>query len=148
MDENLSKVYIKTDNQSRIIRCEGGYTMGNIDNVDEWLLIDEGSGDKYNLCQSNYFTPSLFTDDGFCRWKYDGKQCVLRSAAEIEADRKAAMMAAYAVNRNVTVGELITVNGQLYKAISNIPNGGYVIEGQNAYKTTFEAELLALQKGE
>lgn len=57
--------------------------------------------------------------------------------------------AAFKVTRNITAGELITVNGQLYKAISNIPNGGYVIEGQNAVKTTYEAELLALQqKGE
>lgn len=52
------------------------------------------------------------------------------------------------VTRNVTAGELITVNGQLYKAIVNIPNGGLVIEGQNAVETTYEAELFALQKGE
>lgn len=52
------------------------------------------------------------------------------------------------VMRNVTTGELITINGQLYKAIANIPNGGLVIEGQNAVKTTYEAELFALQKGE
>lgn len=148
MDEIKSKVYIKTDSQNRIIQCEGGYTIGNIDNVDEWLLIDEGSGDKYNLCQSNYFNPSLYTDDGFCRYKFNGVP-VLRSPVEMEADRKAARMAAYAVTRNITAGELVTVNGQLYKAISNIPNGGYVIEGQNAVKTTIEAELLALQqKGE
>lgn len=50
--------------------------------------------------------------------------------------------------RNVITGELITVNGQLYKAIANIPNGGKVIEGQNAVKTTYESELFALQKGE
>lgn len=147
MDEK-SKVYIKTDSENRIIRCEGGYTMGNIDNIDEWILIDEGVGDRYNLCQSNYFNPPLYTEDGIARWKYVDGQTMLRSAAAIEADRKAAAMAAYAVKRNVTAGELITVNGQLYKAISNIPNGGYVIEGQNAVKTTYEAELLALQKGE
>jgi hypothetical protein len=57
--------------------------------------------------------------------------------------------AAFKVTRNITAGEYITINGQMYKAISNIPNGGYVIEGQNAIKTTIEAELLALQqKGE
>lgn len=56
--------------------------------------------------------------------------------------------AAFKVTRNITVDEYITINGVMYKAISNIPNGGYVIEGQNAIKTTIEAELLALQKGE
>lgn len=147
MDEMKSKVYIKIDSQNRIIRCEGGYTMGNIDNIEEWILIDEGTGDKYNLCQSMYFEGGLFTVDGICRYKFNGVP-VLRSPVELEADRKAARMAAYAVTRNITAGELITVNGQLYKAIFNIPNGGYVIEGQNAVKTTYEAELLALQKGE
>lgn len=56
--------------------------------------------------------------------------------------------AAFKVTRNITAGEYITINGQMYKAIANIPNGGYVIEGQNAVKTSIEAELLALQKGE
>lgn len=148
MDEIKSKVYIQIDTQTRITRCEGGFTMGNIDNVAEWILVDEGEGDKYNLCQSMYFDPPLYTEDGIPQWKYMDGLTILRSLAEIEADRKAARMAAYAVNRNVSAGELITVNGQLYKAISNIPNGGYVIEGQNIIKTTYEAELLALQKGE
>jgi hypothetical protein len=53
--------------------------------------------------------------------------------------------AAFKVTRNITAGEYITINGQMYKAISNIPNGAYIIEGQNAIKTTIEAELLALQ---
>lgn len=57
--------------------------------------------------------------------------------------------AAFKVTRNIVAGEYITINGQMYKAIANIPNGDYVTEGQNAVKTTIEAELLAMQqKGE
>ena len=52
MEENKSKVYIKLDEQNRVLRCEGGYTMGNIGNIDEWVLSDKGTGDRYNLCQS------------------------------------------------------------------------------------------------
>ncbi len=88
MDE-LSKVYIKIDSQNRIIQCEGGYTTANIDNADEWILIDEGTGDRYNLCQSNYFNPPLYTEDGIPQWKYADGLTILRSAAEIEADRAA-----------------------------------------------------------
>lgn len=88
MDE-LSKVYIKIDSQSRVIQCEGGYTMGNIDDYSEWILIDEGIGDRYNLCQSLYFEPSLYTEDGIPQWKYIDGLTVLRSLAEIEADRAA-----------------------------------------------------------
>ena len=40
MEEIKSKVYIKVDEQRRILRCEGGYTMQNISDVFEWTLID------------------------------------------------------------------------------------------------------------
>lgn len=51
--------------------------------------------------------------------------------------------------RNITAGEYVTVNGILYKATANIPNGGAIITGQNAEETTVEAQLYELtQKGE
>lgn len=50
--------------------------------------------------------------------------------------------------RNVTVGEYITVNGTLYKATANIPNGEPIITGQNAVETTIEEQLYELTKGE
>ena len=62
--------------------------MGNIEDVTEWLYIDEGEGDKYNLCQCCYFTGGLFTADGIPRWKYEKGNAVLRTEAEIEADRE------------------------------------------------------------
>lgn len=84
-----SKVYILTDERGRVLRCEGGYTMGNIEDVSEWIFIDEGSGDKYNLCQSHYFPDGLFTDDGIARYKYTDGAVALRTDEEIEADRAA-----------------------------------------------------------
>jgi hypothetical protein len=87
MENMKSKVYILIDEFDRVIRCEGGYTMQNIQNIDDWILIDEGEGDKYNLCQTNYFEGGLFTSDGIYLYKWDGTQVVLRSEDEIEADR-------------------------------------------------------------
>lgn len=86
---NKSKVYIKLNNQNYIIGCDGGYTIDNIENFDEWTLIDEGEGSKYNLCQSNYFDGGLYTDDGIPRWKYINGECVLRSDDELATDRAA-----------------------------------------------------------
>lgn len=86
METFKSKVYIKVDETNRILRCEGGYTMGNIENIDDWICIDEGVGDRYNLCQSHYFD-RLYTEDGIPRYKWDGEKAILRSDAEIEADR-------------------------------------------------------------
>jgi len=81
-----SKVYIKIDENNRVLRCEGGYTMGNIENIEEWIFIDEGTGDKYNLCQSHYFEGGLYTMEGIPRYKYEDGVTVLRTDEEIQAD--------------------------------------------------------------
>jgi hypothetical protein len=50
--------------------------------------------------------------------------------------------------RNITEGECITVDGVMYKAITNIPNGASIITGQNAVVTTVEEQLYEMTKGE
>lgn len=85
--EEKSKVYIQIDNQGRILRCEGGYTTP-VD-LAGWQEIDEGNGDRYNLCQSHYFDGGLYTMDGIPRYRWDGSAAVLRTEAELEADRAA-----------------------------------------------------------
>ena len=52
------------------------------------------------------------------------------------------------VPRNLIAGEYVTINGTLYKAIDNIPNGEPIIVGQNAIATTIEEQLAELAKGE
>lgn len=89
METQKSKVYVLLDEGSRIVRCEGGYTMSNIEDVSKWTYIDEGTGDRYNLCQSHYLDGGLYTYDGISRYKYEDGACVLRSEADVEADRAA-----------------------------------------------------------
>lgn len=83
----ISKVYVLADGRGRILRCEGGYTMSSIDDLDAWTLIDEGTGDRYNLCQSHYFEGGLYTDDGIPRYKLVDGSPVERTEEEIAADR-------------------------------------------------------------
>ena len=87
MEEMTSRVYIKTDADGKIIRCDGGYTTP-LDLIG-WIEIDKGYGDRFNLCQTHYFDGGLYTDDGFCRYKYVDDVIVLRTPEEIEADRLA-----------------------------------------------------------
>lgn len=82
----MSKVYIKTDSENRIIRVDGGYTESNIEDVSEWILVDEGEGDRYNLCQSNYLPKPLHEDNGIPQYKYVDGEILERTAEEIEAD--------------------------------------------------------------
>ena len=82
-----SKVYIQTDTEGRILRCEGGYTTPA--DLPGWLEIDEGNGDRYNLCQSHYFDGGLYTMDGVPRYRWEGSAAVLRTEEELDADRSA-----------------------------------------------------------
>lgn len=82
-----SKVYVKVDKNNRIIRCEGGYTTP--EDLTGWTYIDEGAGDKYNLCQSHYFDGGLYDVDGIPHNKLVDGAPVLRTDAEMEADRAA-----------------------------------------------------------
>ena len=85
--DDKSKVYIQIDTEGRILRCEGGYTTPH--DLTGWIEIDEGEGDRYNLCQSHYFDGGLYTVDGIPRYKWDGSAAVLRTEDELEADRAA-----------------------------------------------------------
>lgn len=145
MDE-LSKVYIQTDAQGRILRCEGGYTMSNIDDISEWIFIDEGSGDRYNLCQSNYFDGGLYTDDGICRYVWSNNEYRLRTEQEMEADRKAQSIRRAA--RAYEPGEYMTLDGKLYKVVLPIFAGTQITPGTNVESTTIEAEMANLNKEE
>ena len=87
MEESKSKVYIQTDAQGRVLRCEGGYTTPA--DLTGWKLIDEGSGDRYNLCQSHYFDGGLYTLDGVPRYKLADGAPALRTEEEIAAEQAA-----------------------------------------------------------
>jgi hypothetical protein len=87
MESIKSKVYVKADGRGRITHCEGGYTTPA--DISGWIEIDEGTGDRYNLCQSHYFPDGTYTKDGIPRYKLvDGKPAE-RTAEEIEVDRAA-----------------------------------------------------------
>ena len=87
MEIQRSKVYVLLDERNRVLRCEGGYTTPA--DLTGWTEIDEGMGDRYNLCQSHYFDGGLYTTDGIPRYKCDGTQAVERTEEELEADRAA-----------------------------------------------------------
>ena len=82
-----SRVYILLDEKERIVRVEGEYSLPS--DLTGWVQIDEGYGDRFSLAQSHYLDGGLYTMQGIPRYKYEGGACVLRSEAEIAADRDA-----------------------------------------------------------
>lgn len=80
-----SRVYILLGDKNTIVRVEGEYSLPA--DLDGWVLIDEGFGDRYNLAQSHYFDMPLVAEDGTHNYIYDG--CV-RSATDEEKEAEKA----------------------------------------------------------
>ena len=72
MDTESCKVLVQTDDAGRVTAINSDAFVSG----DGWTQIDEGEGDRYNLCQSNYFD-SLYTDGGIPRYKYADGAAVL-----------------------------------------------------------------------
>lgn len=87
MNETTYSVYVKVDSDGNILSCEGGITQSNIQDLSDWIKIDEGIGIKYEYCQSNYFPNSLYTMDGLPFYKLENGKPVERLADEINEDR-------------------------------------------------------------
>ena len=86
METEKSKVYVLPDAYGRITCIDGGYTLSNIKDFTDWVLIDEGYGDRYSLCQGNYFPKPIMDERGICRYKLvDGKP-VEHTQKEMDAD--------------------------------------------------------------
>ncbi len=87
--ENLnlkSKVYVLIDSNNHIARIEGQYSLPL--DLTDWVLIDEGYGDKYNLAQTHYFDKPLITQDGIYQYKLIGTTPIERSEKEIATERE------------------------------------------------------------
>ncbi len=88
--EAKSRVYILLDEQGRVTRIEGEYSLPA--DLTGWILLEEGAPcDRLNLAQSCYLDQPLYTDDGLPRWWYDAElgEVLPRPEELLEAERAA-----------------------------------------------------------
>lgn len=118
MEIQKSKVYVLLNDDGYITRVDGGYTISNITDPKNWVLIDEGTGDRYNLCQGNYFPLPIYTEGGAYRYKLvDGKpvECTAEEiAAQEEAIKASIIIAPTAEER---IAELEAQNEMLLQCV-------------------------------
>ena len=80
----MAKVYVKVNAQNNIVAVDSDIY---IDNLDGWVEIDEGTGDKYSLAQVKYFSKPIIDDYCVPRYKLVDGTPIERTAEEMEADR-------------------------------------------------------------
>ena len=136
-------VYVKTDSSGCITAVNSSAFLGDMTG---WVEIDSGYGDKHHHAQGNYFGKPIMTMGGAYRYKLVDGKAVECTAAEIKAQEEARKPVPVA-RRNMTAGEYATIDGVLYLATGNIPNGEPIVVGQNAVKTSVEEQLYTM-KGE
>ena len=67
MEEQPIKVYIKINSNNEIIEINSEIFIQDLTN---WIEIDEGYGDKYAHAQSQYFDKPLISEEGHYNYKY------------------------------------------------------------------------------
>lgn len=79
----MAKVYVKTDEEKRIVEINSSVFL---DDPAGWIEIDEGQGDRYAHAQGHYLDRPLM-DDGVYAYKLVNRKPKERTEAEKEADR-------------------------------------------------------------
>lgn len=143
-----SKVYIQTDKSGTITRCDGGYTTPA--DLTGWTQIDEGTGDKYNLCQSHYFDGGLYTADFIPRWKLQDGAPVLRDEDDLAADRAARDAKTPAERREAAYNSdaVIEWGGETLTVTQAAQQWAYYAAEGNADKTAALSTLIAAAKAD
>lgn len=88
MDEVYNKHYITVDDQGRVT---GAWSDGPHPDKDTAgaICINEKGSYQFRFTSDGEENPPLCTRDGVLLYKWDGEAVVLRSQAELEADRAA-----------------------------------------------------------
>ena len=77
------KVYVKIDELNRIIEINSNEF---INDLTDWILIDEGQGDKYHHAQNHYLSLPLVDERLIYRYKLVDNVPVERTQEEKDAD--------------------------------------------------------------
>jgi hypothetical protein len=83
MEHRPYAVLVRTDEQNRIIEIN---SSAFVTDVDGWVQIDEGDGDRYHHAQGNYLPMPLMDDRGVYRYKLSDGHAVERTQSEMDGD--------------------------------------------------------------
>lgn len=79
------KVYARVDERGRILEVGSSAFLKDLDG---WIEIDQGSGDRYQHAQGNYLPKPVYNWSGIPIYKMEMGEIKERSEEEIRADIK------------------------------------------------------------
>ncbi len=140
MDEDIIySVYIKTDSNGNITDINSDVF---IEDTENWIKIDEGTGDKYAHAQGNYFSEGLITENGIYRYKYIDNEVVEKTDEEIENETENSKNETENGNNETEFSETERIQAEM------ILNQERIIAKQNEHDEILAELLLGQQKGE
>lgn len=83
MEDGKYIVYVRVDKNSNIVDINSDAFLEDVYN---WIPIDEGYGDKYHHAQGNYFPLPLYGTDGCANYKLADGTPALRTEVEKAAE--------------------------------------------------------------
>ncbi len=112
-------VYVRMDEDGRILAINSSAFLKDIDG---WVKIDEGLGDRYAHAQGNYMPKELYTK-GVPRYWWDGEQALERTAEEIASDVAAIKSQIEARTTETAKAAQEALKAQVQQAISDMGIG-------------------------
>lgn len=82
MDDNI-KVFVKLDSNNNIISVNSSIFITDLNG---WVEIDSGTGDKYAHAQGHYFNKPLMNENGIYNYKYINDIVIEKTPEEIAAE--------------------------------------------------------------
>lgn len=83
MEDGKYIVYIRVDESGSIVEINSDAFL---DNIEGYIELDSGYGDKYHHAQGNYFALPLYGPDGCANYKLADGTPALRTEAEKAAE--------------------------------------------------------------
>lgn len=84
MEDGKYIVYIRVDESGSIVEINSDAFL---DNIDGYIELDSGYGDKYHHAQGNYLDEPIFDFNGYYNYKFINGEVIKRSEIEKEKDK-------------------------------------------------------------
>lgn len=134
--EGTWSVYVQINTDNYVTAVESSAFLPS---VNGWLLVDQGTGERYKYARALYCPKGLTTEGGYNYRLVDG---VVVYAPQVEQPEDHNEMSSkeelFVASRKYLPGELISIQGRMYEVISIILPDAKITPNTNVKEITLE----------